>query len=295
MAISPDLISNGIAAMQTQVLGTLFGSNTSQGGDLFSALLTQQIGSDAARPTTASGSDPAGGIAGLSATGRNPALFDPESAYGMMTLINKSDALYKAQYSELSDMKTGVAGMQAAGQALGDIGTATPAADVQAGLQRFVEQYNDWRRSFGPDLQQGGLLAGTQAAQVSLYELEQSVKNIFNGAADGIHGLGDLGVTIDPQTHLASLNGKQLQATLAANPEGAVNAIHQFSANFAQSAGLLNADDNFIPNQLDNLNRAIHYIDDNKDALTREFGTGDSAKPTGKAAQALAAYNQTYA
>ena len=290
MDVSPAAISCSIANMQTQVLGSLFGSNSAGNGDVFSALLSQQIGLD---NTGTAALNPSGDVGGPSSTGRNSALFDPESAYNMMSLINSSDALYKAQYSELSQMKTGVARMQAAGQGLGDI-TAAPADEIQARLQHFVAQYNDWRQSFGPDVQQGGLLAGTQAAQVSLYELEQSVENIFNGATDGIHGLGDLGITIDPETHLAALDTRQFQAALSTNPQGALNAVHEFGANFAKSAGLLNADNNFIPSQLDNLGRAIHYIADNEDALTQEFGTGDAAKPTGKEAQALAAYNRNY-
>jgi hypothetical protein len=335
MDISAASISRSIANLQSQLLGSLFGSNSTTGnGDIFSALLSQKIGLNnlgdiasvdnplvnnsllnmpggvansvnmfgaGANSPSNLGADlaavlnPSTNVKGLSPTGRNLALFDPESAYNMMSAINNRDVLYKAQYSELSQMKSGVAQMQAAGESLGNITAASAAGDIQAQLQHFVEQYNNWRQSFEPDMQQGGLLAGTQAAQVSLYELEQSVKNIFNGAADGIHGLGDLGITIDPGTHLAALDSQKLNATLSTNLQAAVNAMHEFSANFAKSAGLLNADNNFIPNQLDNLSRAIHYIGDNIGALTQEFGTGDAAKPAGKVAQALAAYNQNYA
>ena len=69
--------------------------------------------------------------------------------------------------------------------------------------------------------------------------------------------------------------------------------IREFSANFAKSAALLNADNNFIPNQINNLGRVIHYIDEHKAALAQEFGSGDPATPSGKIAQALAAYNQS--
>lgn len=40
--------------------------------------------------------------------------------------------------------------------------------------------------------------------------------------------------------------------------------------------------------------RAIRFIDDNRDSLRAEFGTGDAARPVGQVAQALAAYNSTY-
>jgi len=110
-----------------------------------------------------------------------------------------------------------------------------------------------------------------------------------------MHGMSDIGITIDPTTGLASLENTKLDLTLATNKQAAVNTIQDFSANFTKSAYLLNSENNFIPNQLNNLNSAIHYIADNKDSLQIEFGIGNPAKPTGQVAQALAAYNQTYA
>lgn len=291
MDLSPASLTQKIVSFQSQVLDTLFGGSSGGAGDTFSALLAQQTA--AASPSTDAASlfDTAG-AKGLAATGRNASLFDPESAYNMMSLINNRDVLYKAQFSELSHMSAGVAQEQAAAHQLGSI--ASP-DEIQARLAQFAEQYNQWRKDFGGDVQKGGLLAGTQAAEVSLYELDQSIKNRFFGAADGVRGLADLGFSIDPTSHLATLDTQKLQATLSANPQGAVNALHEFAQNFAKSAELLNSANNFIPNQLDNLNRAIHYISDNKVALTQEFGTGDPAKPTGQVARALAAYNQTYA
>jgi hypothetical protein len=226
--------------------------------------------------------------------GRNMALPDPESAYRMMTLINSKDVLYKAQYSELSQLGSAVASMQEAGAKLGGISTASGNDAIEASLQSFVGQYNDWIQRFNPDMQSGGLLAGTQAAQISRYELEQSVKNIFNGANDGVHGLGDLGIGVDPVSQTLTLDCAKLDAMLASGKQGVVDTLQEFGANFAKSAGLLNADSNFIPRQLDNLDRAIHYIDDNGASLRAEFGTGDTAKPTGQVAQALAAYRQSY-
>jgi flagellar capping protein FliD len=192
-------------------------------------------------------------------------------------------------------MKAGVAQMQAAGQGLAAISVDTPVAGIEALLQNFVERYNHWRKSFNADVEQGGLLDNMRAAEVSLYELEQSMKNRFFGTKDGLHGLGDLGIRIDPVTHLASLDGAQLQTALGANKQAAVNTLQDFSLNFAKSAALLNAENNFIPNQLANLNRVIQYIRDNHAALTQEFGTGDTAKPTGRVAEALAAYTRQYA
>lgn len=50
--------------------------------------------------------------AGVSATGRNMALFDPESAYKMMTSINRFAVNFKAEASEMSDIKSYVSTLQ---------------------------------------------------------------------------------------------------------------------------------------------------------------------------------------
>src|ERR1035437_9574552 len=151
---------------------------------------------------------------GLSATGRNLSLYDPESAYKMMTVINNEDVTYKAQFSELSSMGTEVKSLQTAGQALSGVSASTTDTDITTQLQAFTAQYNDWITKFGSTTASGGVLAGTQAAEVSLSELDQSVENRFNGAADGIHGMSDLGLTIDPNTKLASLDTSKLNTVL---------------------------------------------------------------------------------
>ena len=56
----------------------------------------------------------------------------------------------------------------------------------------------------------------------------------------------------------------------------------------------MNSAGNFITNRLDNLTRAISYIDTNMTSLQAEFGLGDPAKPTGQQAKALANYNATH-
>ncbi|MDP2401831.1 MAG: flagellar filament capping protein FliD [Actinomycetota bacterium] len=226
--------------------------------------------------------------------GRNMSLPDPESAYKMMTVINNKDVLYKAQFSELNELGAAVSGMQEAGESLAGITAATDNDSIKTGLLDFAERYNDWIHRFADDLRGGGLLAGTQAAEISQYELEQSVKNVFNGIHSGFHGLADLGVTVEPGSRLLSLDGAKLDAALARSKAGVVETVREFSSNFVKSASLLNSEDNFIPNQLDNLNRAIHYISDNGDSLRAEFGTGDAAKPSGKVAQALEAYRRNY-
>lgn len=281
-----------LAAFRSQTLASLVGGESASAipasssvADLSALLATQS------QLSVADSSK----VKGLSPTGRNLALFDPESAYKMMTVINNDEVAYKAQYSELSQMQAEVSQMQQAGEHLGSIAPTSDNASIKAQLQQFTEQYNDWVRRFDTDMQGGGLLAETQAAQVSRYELKQSIENPFNGASHGLRGLGDLGISIDPVTQLASLDTSKLDGVLATNKAGAVAAVQDFSANFAKSAQLLNSAGNFIPDRLGNLDRVIHYIADNKTSLQAEFGLGDPAKPSGQLAQALAAYNQVSA
>ena len=303
-----NIISAGLgissALFQSQVLGSIFSSSSSGSkasssasdvGELFSSLLSQQLGKNPTQPTLAALLNPGQASNGLTANGRNLSLFNPEAGYNLSTFINSRDVLYKAQYSGLSQIKAGVSQLQAAGESLGEINANTPAAGVEALLQNFVERYNHWRQTFSADVADGGLLDKVQAAEISLYQFEQSIKNPFLGAKDDIRGLRELGISIDPNTQLAKLDTQQLAATLSAKPQAVVHTIQDFSAQFAKSAALLNSDNNFIPNQLNNLSRAIHYITDNQAALKLEFGTGDAAKPNARVAQALAAYNQLYA
>lgn len=295
MNISPASVS----LMQLQVFSSLMGSAIGTKRDdswasMFSLLVSNSAQIDPLSSDPFSLLTQNGSIKGLSAAGRNMTLADPESAYKMMTVINRKDVSYKAQFSELSQMKSFVFQMEDAGQRLGGIALSTGNDSIQSQLQDFAGQYNSWIQRFDADIQPGGLLADTQAARASQFELEQNVNNRFFGIKDGVHGLSDLGFTIDPHTRLASLDTAKLGSLLAANKQGVVDALQEFGANFAKSANLLNADGNFILKQLDNLNRAIHFIADNKTSLQAEFGTGNAAKPTGQVAQALAAYNQAY-
>ena len=230
----------------------------------------------------------------LSANGRNVSLFDPESAYRMMSVINTRDVTYKAQYAELSELGAGVKALQGTAETLRSVGATMDDATIKAQLQDFADKYNAWIERFDPTVRTNGLLDGTQAAEISLYELEQSVENIFNGAASGFHGLNDLGFSIDPSSNLLSIDAAELDAALAKNRSGAIDTVQQFAANFAKSAELLNSSNNFIPNRLDNLDRVIDYIAENKTSLQAEFGLGDAARHSAEVSKALAAYNRIY-
>jgi hypothetical protein len=232
--------------------------------------------------------------AGAAAGGRNLALRDPESGYKMMSQINGFEVSFKAQYAELDALGKAVEHMEAVGAGLGDIDAATGNTEIIDRLRDFVDQYNAWEDRFDHTVETGGVLDNVQAAEVSLWELEQSIRSIFNGAGSDVGGLADIGITIDPATKQAVLDVGRLESMLASNKQGVVSAIGEFSSNFAKSADLLNAEDNFIPRALDNRGRAIDYIADNRSSLQTEFGTGDAARPSGDVAKALAAYDAIF-
>ncbi|HEX5803209.1 MAG TPA: flagellar filament capping protein FliD [Azospira sp.] len=289
-----------MASQRTQsfdsLLGTMSGKGPSGGLDAlfdgFSGIAG--FGSTASDALASLGL--AGKSDGLSAFGRNLSLFDPESGYRMMTDINNRDVTYKAQFAELSEMKAAVGEMRRAGEALAakmsDATTAGDDAALAAQLQSFVTQYNDWVGRFDGTVKAGGLLAGTQAAEVSLHELRQSIGNIFNGAAGGVRGMPDLGLSTDPASGLATLDGERLRHMLATNRDGVVAAVGEFGRHFARSAELLVSENNFIPNRLGNLDRVIDYIGEHRSSLQGEFGLGDAARPSALVARALAAYEK---
>lgn len=294
MNTSPAHILTAIAEVKAQTLVSLFGNDFDDADDfdgVFSkALLSQIPEMNSVSVGVLSALDlPGNAQAAMLHAGRNMALPDPESAYRMMTLINGKDVLYKAQVYELSEMGAAVAVMQQAGQRLS--GVEAGHEDIEAGLKDFVAQYNDWISRFAPDMSGNGLLADTQAAEISRYELEQSVRNMFIGVSEGLNGIDDIGVDVMPDGTL-SLDGAKLDAMMDTNMKAVVAATREFGASFARAAEMLNSQNNFIPNQLDNLNRAIRYIDENQADWQAEFGTGDAARPTGQVARALAAYKQ---
>lgn len=271
-----------VASIQSESFSSLIGSllgnnNDSSNLDFLSTLKTSSADSS-----------------GLSANGRNVSLFDPESAYRMMTVINMRDVTYKAQYAELSELSAGVKALQGSAETLGSVDETMDDATIKAQLQDFADKYNAWIERFDPTVRTNGVLDGTQAAEISLYELEQSVESIFNGAASGFRGMKDLGFSIDPSSNLLTIGAAKLDAALATNRNGAIKTVQQFAANFAKSAELLNSSNNFIPNRLDNLDRVIDYITENKTSLQAEFGLGDAARPSAEVSKALAAYNQIY-
>ena len=281
-----------MAEVKSQTFGMLLSANSAAGSVQGTSNLGGLLGSDSGS------SDPLAALLGNTGTsasvpmaGRNMSLSDPESAYQMMTVINSKEVNYKAEFAVMGDMKAYLAKMEQEGKKLQNIDASTSNEEIQTRLQSFADAYNGWIQRFDEDLQAGGILAGTQAAHVAQWEMEQSIEYYFNGARDGLHGMGDLGFSIDPITNLASVDTTELNAVLANNKSGAINTVQEFSGNFAKSAELLNSEGNFIRNRMDNLARVIDYIETNKQSLQADFGLGDAAKPNSQVAKALAEYN----
>lgn len=290
----PEDFAVKLASFKAQAMGALLGSvggNGEQGGGLDGVFGTQGSSTGLDAILSPSHLTAKSQVGSLNPAGYNMALFDPQAGYNMMSLINNREVSYKAQYEGLSRLQPAVTRMQQLGTSLGGMTTETASADIKAQLQGFVAQYNSWIKDFAVDMQPGGALADSSAAKVTRHELEQNLTSPFNGAVHGVQGMRALGVTIDPVSHMASLDAATLDAVLAEKPLGVVATVREFAGNFAKSAELLNQADNFIPRQLDNLSRALAYIGANKSAWQAEFGMGDAAKPlTTQVAQALAAY-----
>jgi hypothetical protein len=281
-------IASQIANFKTSTLGSLTSSSKEAGFDistLASQYLSQQSGLTAlTAPSTSTALD------GVSAIGRNMSLPDPESAYQMMSEINHRAQIYPAQQQVLSQMQDGVKQLAQAVTPLGSISSDMNVADVKAKIQQFADQYNSWRLSFDADVQDPELLADTQAAKMARYELAASINSPFHGATSGLQGLGALGLTIDPQTQMARIDGAQLAAAWLQKPQAVAQALNDFSQDFTQSANLLSAPNNFFQKQLGNLQQAISYLNDNLPKLQQEFGIGDTPELSPRVAQALAAY-----
>jgi hypothetical protein len=233
-----------------------------------------------------------GGVGQVAAVGRNLSLFDPESAYRMMSVINTKEANYKAEYVVTSDLKVAVSDLQGVAKRLGTLDANATADEIRSGIESFAAAYDDWIRRFDGELRGAGILADSQAAKIAHWELRQSVEYYFHGAASGMHGMADLGLSIDPQTRLARFDPQRLEQALDTNRPGVLATLNEFSASFTRAAELLNSENNFIANRMTQLDRALSYVRDNIASLRTEFGQGDAADLYGRKAEAVTRYDR---
>jgi hypothetical protein len=283
-------ISLSMASFRFDTLGALMGTgDASSSGAAGAASPFEQLLSQFSSPLSSVGAQ------GGQPAGRNMSLNDPESAYSMMTDINRFEVNWKAEFAELSEMDDTVETLGSSVQGLGKLSVDDSSEAIIAQLQAFVAQYNGWSERFAPDMKSGGILDHTQAAGVTVHELEASIRNILNGSKDGFSGLGDLGISIDPKTHAMTLDSKAFEAALASNKSGVVGTLKEFAADFSGAADSVTADGKFIERQLDNLDRVLDYLRDNMAAMRLEFGSGDMARTEGQVAKAVQAYEKMVA
>ena len=95
---------------------------------------------------------------------------------------------YSKELSRLEEMSSKVADLSSTAKSLQSLTASTDTADIKSALQKFVQQYNAWDAEFDGDVAKGGMLEGSQAANMARFSMQRDVTDIFNG-----HGNGGLG------------------------------------------------------------------------------------------------------
>lgn len=244
--------------------------------DQFSASLR---GAELATSTTPTALDAAGGF---SRPGQN-----------MVTVLNRVEVTFKAQFSELGEMRHSLVAEQAAAKQLTALGADSTSADVKAALEHFVQTYNAGVNRFAPAVDKGGILEGSWEASRARFATQRDIGYILNGSEVGIKGdLAKLGITTDPKTGLAAIDHATLDGALAKDQGHVVASVTAFANTFVTTVDFLNAKDHSQQRQMANLDRAVNWIGDNKAAVQKEFGPGAAATPNEAFAKAAARYDQ---
>lgn len=274
-ALHSMMASEAASNASTDLFSTL--ANTSASG-LFEKMLAAAKKTEPATPTSPSGLDAS---RPFSRPGQN-----------VVTVINRVEVSFKAQFSELSALKMSLGHEQDAAQNLRAINLQTSDADIKSALTNFIESYNAGVSRFAPDVAPGGVLEGSQEAIRARFATQRDISNPLIGANGGLKdGMRALGISIDSSTGLAALNEAQLNAALAQNDDADVRTIVDFATSFIATIANLNAECHPQQRQLTNLNRAIDWIAANRDAVQQEFGPGKAATPNDVFAKAAAAYD----
>ena len=210
----------------------------------------------------------------------------------MVTVLNRVEVTFKAQFSELGEMRHSLVTEQAAAKPLASLDAASSAADIKGALAHFVDTYNAGVNRFAPALDKGGVLEGSWEAQRARFATRRDIDYILNGADKGIKGdLAKLGITTDPGTGLAAIDEGKLDAALAADKAHVAASSRAFADTFITTVDFLNAKGHSQQRQMANLDRAVHWIDDNREAVQKEFGPGAAATPNEAFAKAAALYD----
>ena len=210
----------------------------------------------------------------------------------MVTVLNRVEVTFKAQHAELGELRKSLVTEQDAAQHLKTLGAQTPDADIKVALDAFVSSYNAGVTRFAPDVAQGGVLEGSWEATRARFATERDIDYVLNGSEVGLKGgLAALGISTDPNTGLASVDHAQLDTALAKNKGNVAAALASFGGTLVTTVDTLNAADHALVRQMGNLDRAVHWIDDNKADVEKEFGPGAAATPDDAFAKAAASYD----
>lgn len=210
----------------------------------------------------------------------------------MVTVLNRVEITFKAQHSELGALKASLGGERQAASRLNALTATSSNADITAALDGFVASYNAGVKRFAPELAKGGILEGSWEATRARFATERDINYILNGAELGLKGgLAVLGISTDPKTALATVDHVQLGAALEREKASSVKALTSFATTFAATVDSLGAANHSHVRQMNNLDRAVHWIHDNKAAVQKEFGAGAAATPNEAFARAAAQYD----
>ena len=211
----------------------------------------------------------------------------------MVTVLNRVEVTFKAQFSELGEMRHSLVAEQAAAKQLAALGPDSSGADIKAELAHFVDTYNAGVNRFAPAVDKGGVLEGSWEANRARFATQRDINYILNGSEAGIKGdLAQLGITTDPKTGLASIDNAKLDGALARDQGHVLASVNAFANTFVTTVDFLNAKDHSQQRQMANLDRAVHWIDDNRDDVQKEFGPGAAATPNEAFAKAAALYDE---
>ncbi len=210
----------------------------------------------------------------------------------MVTVLNRVEVTFKAQFSELGEMRHSLVAEQAAAKKLTGLTADSSSADIKAGIAHFVETYNAGVNRFAPAVDKGGILEGSWEAGRARFATQRDISYILNGSEVGIKGdLAKLGITTDPKTGLAVVDNAMLDEALAKDKSHVAASVNAFANTFVTTVDFLNAKGHGQQRQMANLDRAVNWIDDNKAAVEKEFGPGKAATPNEAFAKAAALYD----
>ncbi len=210
----------------------------------------------------------------------------------MVTVLNRVEVTFKAQFSELGEMRHSLVAEQAAAKKLAGITADSSSADIKAALAHFVETYNAGVNRFAPAVDKGGILEGSWEATRARFATRRDIDYILNGSEKGIKGdLARLGITTDPKSGLATIDAARLDGELARDKGHVAAALTAFADTFVTTVDFLNKAGHGQQRQMANLDRAVNWIGENKADVEKEFGPGKAATPNEAFAKAAALYD----